>query len=154
MRLQNSLESMKSSEERIAAVTEFLEETGQKMTNPDTNHKMFVLTKAALNTCRASYKENMFDNEDFHDTGYMIVNEPGRRGWRLLTVACEIEDYPLIEFLLDQGANRTAGYSDGDIPSALSIKKSDKGVIDRTMQYISQKPPLPDFYWAARVIKN
>ncbi len=151
MTLQNSLAEMPSSDARIAAINAYLKERGQKVINPETNKEMWIWTKSRLDGCRNAFKERMFNNREFAATGYMAVNDPGRAGWKLLPVACHLEDYPLIDFLLDQGANRTLGCDDCDIRQAADEMGWDKDVIERALQYIAQKPALPSFDWVSRL---
>jgi hypothetical protein len=151
MGLQNSLEKMRSSSERIDAVKSYFSENGQKVVNPDTKQEMWIYKQSELESCRTWYREKMFDNREFKVSGYMAVNGDGRCGWKLLPMACHLEDYSLIDYLLEQGANRTVGCDGCDIMEAAEVMKWDKEAMARALKYVASKPELPDFYWVSRL---
>lgn len=140
-------------EDRIPAIETFFSANGQKLINPDTQQPTWVYCQRELDDCLDWHKkENMFTCREFKETGYLSVNMQGRCGWKLLPIACGLEDYPLIDYLLDQGASRESGCDYNDLRGALRIHKVDEDRIERTLKYIESKAPIPDMYWLSRVL--
>jgi hypothetical protein len=142
---------------RVAMVKQFFADNKcQFKVNPDTGNEIAIYPARDMQHIRSFWKQKMFNNPEFDKTGYMAVNASGRCGWKLLPMACFLEDENLIKYLLDQGANGDIGNERFDLEQAIRFLQKDRDAVDdtkvqRTLQVVRDYPKLPNFKWLAEM---
>lgn len=161
MTLQNHLLCLKKPEDRMTSLLDYLNKPGvaEQRFNPDVGRAIWTWPSRKINAyCKwngRDHPKGMVECRDFQTSGYLAVNEPGRGGWTLLSIACYLEDYVLIEFLLSQGANPAMGNDEDDLRASIvslfkqKKKPLDECLINRVLAFVAACPKLPNMLWLA-----